>query len=299
MTVNLDDVPSFGAETIADQTYTQDTAITTLTLPEATGGDGTLTYTLTPLLPGGLTFDATGRTITGTPTSSQAAAEYTYTATDENGDAVSLTFTIRVAAVLAIGGVTSADQAENAAYTGTATLSGKPVGDITWTLSGTDAGSENGFALSNQSNTSATVTLAGQDFESPADADGDNIYNYKLTARDDDGNTASVDVSITVTNVNESSTLSLTGLADGIVNENLAFTATASLAGALGDVTWTLGGADKDDFTLTDPSTTGVTVTLTNPNFESPTDFDQNNIYEYTLTATDNNGNTTTSPATR
>ena len=79
-----------------DQTYTADTAITTLTLPEATGGDGTLTYTLTPRVPG-LAFDAATRQLSGTPTTANTH-NMTYTATDEDGDTNALSFTITVQA---------------------------------------------------------------------------------------------------------------------------------------------------------------------------------------------------------
>ena len=60
-----------------------------LVLPEGTGGRAPLTYSLSPALPAGLTFDATTRTISGTP---QAASEavYTYTVTDANGASASL-----------------------------------------------------------------------------------------------------------------------------------------------------------------------------------------------------------------
>ena len=59
-------------------------------------------------------------------------------------------------------------------------------------------------------------------------------------------------------------------------------------------MTWKLGGADEDDFTLTEPSATGVTVKLLARDYENPTDSDKNNTYEYTLTATDENENTKT-----
>ena len=60
-----------------------------LTLPEGTGGTAPLTYSLSPVLPAGLTFDAATRTIAGTP---MAASEtvYTYTVTDANGASASL-----------------------------------------------------------------------------------------------------------------------------------------------------------------------------------------------------------------
>ncbi len=89
-------VPTFGSATIDDQTYTQDTAIETLTLPEATGGDGTITYVLTPAPPAGLTFDAATRELTGTPTAVATEVTFTYTAMDADNDAVTLTFSITV-----------------------------------------------------------------------------------------------------------------------------------------------------------------------------------------------------------
>ena len=99
ITVEADLTPSFGDRTIAEQSYVQNTAIATLTLPRASGGDGTLTYTLRPAVPTGLTFDAGARTLTGAPTQAQPATPYTYTATDADGDSASLTFTITVEAL--------------------------------------------------------------------------------------------------------------------------------------------------------------------------------------------------------
>ncbi len=72
-----------------------------LILPAATGGTAPLTYTLvgpngTDLtqVPG-LSFDASTRTLSGTPTMG-AAARVTYTATDANGAVASLNFTVNV-----------------------------------------------------------------------------------------------------------------------------------------------------------------------------------------------------------
>ena len=89
--------PSFGGGRIADQRYTQNTAISALTLPAAIGGTGSLTYRLSPALPAGLRFDARTRRLTGTPTATWTARVYTYTVTDANGATDSLTFRLRVA----------------------------------------------------------------------------------------------------------------------------------------------------------------------------------------------------------
>ena len=89
----VDTSPSFAADAgPGNQRYTVGTAIDTLTLPEATGGDGTLTYTLAPAVPG-LSFNATTRRLTGTPTEASAYA-MTYTVTDDDGDTDTLSFTI-------------------------------------------------------------------------------------------------------------------------------------------------------------------------------------------------------------
>ena len=92
----VDRFPSFrAAVSPGDQTYTVGTAIDGLTLPEASGGNGTLSYSLSPNVPG-LSFNATARQLTGTPT---AAASYatTYTVTDSDGDTDALRFTLTVA----------------------------------------------------------------------------------------------------------------------------------------------------------------------------------------------------------
>ena len=80
--------------TPGNQTYTVGTAISTLALPTATGGNGTLTYSLSPAVPG-LSFDTTTRQLTGTPTTAGTYA-MTYTVTDADGDSDSLSFTITV-----------------------------------------------------------------------------------------------------------------------------------------------------------------------------------------------------------
>ena len=92
-----DNIPDFGVSTtIPAQTYTQFTAITNLTLPAAVGGDGTLVYSISPL-PAGLSFNAITRTLSGTPTTLQAATDYMVTVTDADGDTDTITFSIAVA----------------------------------------------------------------------------------------------------------------------------------------------------------------------------------------------------------
>ena len=91
----VDRFPSFrGASNPGAQTYTVGTAIDTLTLPEASSGNAPLSYSLTPSVPG-LTFNATTRQLTGTPSTAGTYA-MTYTVTDEDDDTDTLSFTITV-----------------------------------------------------------------------------------------------------------------------------------------------------------------------------------------------------------
>ena len=101
-----DTAPAFAADAaIPDVTYYVDTRIFKLEMPKASGGNGLLTYSLTPDAPPGLTFTANtlrpccgplpGR-LTGTPTEAQPATRYAYTVTDSDGQSASLNFTIEI-----------------------------------------------------------------------------------------------------------------------------------------------------------------------------------------------------------
>ena len=88
--------PSFGSATVDDQSFAVGTSTGDIELPAATGGTGALTYSLSSP-PAGLSFNATSRILSGTPTTSQLATSYTYTVTDGNNATDELTFKISVA----------------------------------------------------------------------------------------------------------------------------------------------------------------------------------------------------------
>ena len=85
--------------TVADQTYTEGAPISPLTLPEASGGNGPLSYSLASTVPG-LTFVAATHTLSGTPTTAGSYnVEYRIEDGDANtaaNDAAMLTFTVTV-----------------------------------------------------------------------------------------------------------------------------------------------------------------------------------------------------------
>ncbi len=97
-----DTEPAFGSDSdIADQAYIAGKHRVNLTLPEATGGNAPLVYSLASTLPEGLTLDPAARTITGIPElamGSAVASVYVWTVTDTDGDVATKTFEISVSA---------------------------------------------------------------------------------------------------------------------------------------------------------------------------------------------------------
>ena len=176
----------------------------------------------------------------------------TLIATDDDGNSDSLAVAVTVtdvteSASLTLSGIADSNQAENSAYTSaTPSLSGTPIGSVTYTLGGDDAG------LFTVNSSTGVVEMVARDFESPADSGSNNVYNYTLIATDDDGNSDSLAVAVTVTDVTESASLTLSGIADSNQAENSAYTsATPSLSGTpIGSVTYTLGGDDAGLFTV-------------------------------------------------
>ena len=152
VTTAADQMPTFGQQTIPDQTWTQHQAITAFTLPTATGGDGARTYGLAPALPAGVTRNTTTHQVTGTPSGHQAATTYTWTATDSDNDRTELTFTI------AVDGVPTAEAGDNQTVDegDTVTLSG----------SGTDP-EEQALSYSWRQTSGKTVTLSSTGVAAP------------------------------------------------------------------------------------------------------------------------------------
>ena len=173
--------------TPANQNYTEDKAITELTLPEASGGTGTRTYTLTgpgdSALPGGLTFS--GRTLSGTPSTADTF-DLTYTVTDANDASTTATFTIIVSDGLALDTPANQNYTEDKAITalelpeasgGTAPL--------TYTLTGPG-----------DSPLPGGLTFSGRTLSGTPDTAATTILTYTVT--DTNGANTSVDFTVSV-----------------------------------------------------------------------------------------------------
>ena len=91
-------MPTFGDAAVPNQYLTKDAEITPpVALPTASGGDGELIHSLSPALPDGVVASsASPFAISGTPTNYMGKTQYTWKATDADGDYAELTFHIRV-----------------------------------------------------------------------------------------------------------------------------------------------------------------------------------------------------------
>ncbi|MCP4881737.1 MAG: hypothetical protein GY905_14440, partial [Gammaproteobacteria bacterium] len=196
-------------------------------------------------------------------------------------DAVTVTITDAIETVsLSLSDTANSSVAENVAYSAAApTLTGTPIGDVTYSLSGDDASL---FSVA----TDGAVSMVGRDFENPADSGTNNTYSYTLVATDDDGNTASDGVTVTVTDA----TLAMSDTANSSVAENVAYSAAApTITGApMGTVTYSLAGADMNLFSVAADGS----VSMAGQDFENPADTGTDNVYHYTLIAQDEEVNT-------
>ena len=166
-------------------------------------------------------------------------------------------------------------------------------GTVTWSAGSTDG---RYFAIDEQGRFSFRED-SPPDFDSPGDADRNNVYNVTVQASDDASNSATLDVTVTVTDHNENvePTIS-TRRPPSTYRENgtsTIYTFRASDPQSGTTIMWSLTGTDAGDFTVTaDSSGRGVLAFTSPPDFESPADADRDNTYELAVVATDDEGNT-------
>jgi uncharacterized protein (TIGR02145 family) len=190
-------------------------------------------------------------------------------------------------AIFTINAIADAEVTENTAFTGSRpSLSNAPIGKLIYTLGGADAA---GFSIDSST---GIISMVARDFEVPADANTDNIYEVTIIATDVDNNTDSETQTVTVTDAAETATFTINPIADARITENTAFTGSRpSLSGdtPIGKLTYTLGGADAADFAI--DSSTGI-ISMVARDFGVPDDANIDNVYEVIIIATDVDNNT-------
>ena len=154
--------------------------------------------------------------------------------------------------------------------------------DVMWSVSGQDGGH---FAIYQGMLTLKRIP----NFENPIDDDRGNVYEVTVVARDDAFNSGTLEVTVTVTDVNEGPEVS--GLQSLSFTENQAtdrvlatYTATdpEDPGGAM--TLWGLTGRDAGDFAIDE----GGQLTFRSvPDYERPADSGRDNVYEVTVRASD------------
>ena len=290
--------PEF-AENTATRSVAENTAAANVGAPvtatdaDISSGD-TLTYSLSGRDAASFAIIASSgqlRTKTALDYETKSRYSVTVTATDLSDASDSITVTITVTDVNEASVVTG-PAAKSYPENGTGTVASYRASDperqsVTWSLSGTDRGN---FSIS----TSGKLTFrTPPDYEAPADANRDNVYEMAVKASDG-SLVGSLAVTVTVTHQNEAPIV--TGNAD--VSYPEAGTAAVGAYRATDDdgasVTWSLAGTDRGDFSI---SATGVLTFRNSPNFEAPADANRNN--EYLVTVTANDGATTGTTAVK
>ena len=178
-------------------------------------------------------------------------------------------------AALLVSGSSTPEYTENAT-TKVATYAAPWTPAVEWSLFGDDSAR---FSI----NDAGDLFFAEPpDYEHPADADGDNVYEVGVHA-DDGSSTGVLAVSVTVTDLNEPPDV-LGPVRVGVEEGS------GTLVGAYayddpedGTATWSLTGSDSRHFTFTN----GELRFAEAPDFESPADANGNNRYEVTLLAED------------
>ena len=195
-------VPAFDpAASIPGQVYIAQRDIPTLTLPTATGGDGPLTYSITPALPTGLTL--TGNVLSGNVnTAATGPTDYTYTANDNDSntaatDTDTLTFAIEFLGQLARFTPMFSSTANIPAQTYT---EGADIGAVTLPLGYGGSGSAGGASVQMYSITPTLpngLTLTGRILTgTPAAGTAQTATAYSYVVDDTDANVGGTDASI-------------------------------------------------------------------------------------------------------
>jgi VCBS repeat-containing protein len=297
--VVLDTAPVLAA-TSAFQVAENDTAVGTVAATDADAGD-VVTYSLAGDDAGHFVIDsATGAIAFAAAPNYEApldantdnAYQIRVVATDANGGVAERAVTVTVEdrnESPSLTGPASRTIAENgtAVASYTATDPDRPAQDLVWTLSGADAAL---FVL--DAGTHALSFATAPDYERPADAGADNVYDVIVRVTDPGGLYAEQAVSVSVSDLNE--VPSITTPAAFSVNENT--TTVRTLAATDPDrpaqaLTWTIaGGADASRFAL---STAGALTFTAARNFEAPVDANKDNVYEITVRVSDGSLSTT------
>ena len=187
----------------------------------------------------------------------------TVTATDPGGLSDSVDVTIKLTDVdeapeimvggLAISGTPRVSLLEGSMTTvGSYTAAGSNAASARWTLEGDD---RSDFMLQPSSGMSVMLKFRNApNYEAPADTDTDNVYMVTLKATDSESNTAMRAVTVTVTNVDEDGTVTLSSTTPSVGTEITAILTDLDSPDGVTGATWQWARSDASDGIFTDIS---------------------------------------------
>ena len=157
---------------------------------------------------------------------------------------------------------------------------------LSFSISGSDASA---FTISDAGTLSLSNSL---DFENPSDTNTDNIYDFSVTVSDS-ALSASVNFSLSIQNTNDNApVISDLALNTDVSNGQTSVTSVTVTDADNDTPTLSLTGDDAAALNITSE---GVITFNTNPDYTSPIDSDGDNIYEFTVNASDADFTTTQS----
>jgi Ca2+-binding RTX toxin-like protein len=169
---------------------------------------------------------------------------------------------------------------------------GNPVGfSIISDVAGPEAAYYDASKFSINSATGVITFNTAPNFEAPADYGSDGVYNLLVRATDSSGAASTTQaITITVGNVNEGTIISSNGggaTAAFTIDENLPIATTVVARDNIGpSLIYSIsGGVDAAKFAI--DAATGALTFLSAPNYESPSDWGLNRVYDVIVSATD------------
>ena len=152
---------------------------------------------------------------------------------------------------------------------------------LTYSLaSGSDA-IDDGL-LSINSSTGVVSFLAAPNYESPGDQGSNNVYNFTVNVSDGSIVTSKA-YSVSVGNVNEAPVFSIASAQNIVENSSSTIVVTASDPDT-SSLTYSLSGSDASKFSI---SSNGVLSFVSTPDYEAPSDYGSNNVFDLSVSVTD------------
>ena len=152
---------------------------------------------------------------------------------------------------------------------------------ITWSASGADGG------LFEFDDGNALKFKEPPDYEDAQDTGRDNEYEITVVATDSGGRSASLDVTVTVTPVDEGPEINGTTtytVAEGQELSGAIFSATDPEDPSIEVTNWRTSGTDGGDFSMSEDGELSFRST---PDFERPADSNRDNVYQLTVQVSD------------